>query len=100
MRAPLLLTETGRPLPAAIVAAPLLISGSVLQMTDYTLATYSNAAVIAVSQDRLGKAGTQVAGGKLAGCGDGKHGHPTAGADCTSVWAVRASRLFSSQPAI
>ena len=62
----------------AIVAAPMLISGSVLKMSDYTLATYSNAAVIAVSQDPMCVAGTQVSGGKLSGCKTG---------DCTSVWA-------------
>lgn len=50
----------------AVLAAPLLISGTVLDMTDETLETYSNADVIAVSQDPLGKQGTRIFGAELA----------------------------------
>eukprot|EP00041_Stephanoeca_diplocostata_P014885 m.281600 g.281600 ORF g.281600 m.281600 type:complete len:307 (+) comp19841_c0_seq8:236-1156(+) len=39
----------------AILAAPLMISGTVLHMSKYTLETYVNKEVIAVSQDPLGK---------------------------------------------
>eukprot|EP01050_Picozoa_sp_SAG11_P015928 SAG11_NODE_2116_length_3792_cov_5.166802_3_plen_93_part_00 len=38
----------------AVMAAPLLISGTVTNMSSYTLQTYSNRDVIAVSQDKLG----------------------------------------------
>jgi len=48
----------------AVMAAPLLISGSVTNMSSYTLATYSNKEVIAVSQDNSNP-GTRVAGSNL-----------------------------------
>ena len=47
----------------ALAGAPLLISGTVANMSDYTRDTYSNAEVIAVSQDVAGTPGTRVAGG-------------------------------------
>jgi len=49
----------------AILSAPLLISGSLFQMSDYTLATYTNKAVIAVNQDSLGKAGSRISGANV-----------------------------------
>lgn len=55
----------------AVLAAPLLISGSVLEMSDSTLATYSNADVIKVSQDSLGRQGSRVFGGALHGSKSG-----------------------------
>ena len=51
----------------AILAAPLLISGNVRNMSAFTLATYSNAEVIAVNQDSLGKQGTRLVGGPITG---------------------------------
>jgi len=51
----------------AVMAAPLLISGSVLNMSSFTLQTYSNKEVIAVSQDVLGVPGSRVAGEALSG---------------------------------
>ncbi|CAK9109712.1 unnamed protein product [Durusdinium trenchii] len=50
----------------AVLAAPLLISGSVLNMSAETLATYSNKEVIQVSQDPLGRQGRRVLGGPVA----------------------------------
>jgi len=50
----------------AVLAAPLLISGSVLNMSAETLATYSNKDVIAVSQDPLGQPGRRLYGSSLA----------------------------------
>lgn len=50
----------------AVLAAPLLISGSVLNMTSETLATYSNKEVIAVNQDVAGHQGWRIQGGALA----------------------------------
>eukprot|EP01059_Diplonema_ambulator_P015467 TRINITY_DN2660_c0_g1_i1.p1 TRINITY_DN2660_c0_g1~~TRINITY_DN2660_c0_g1_i1.p1 ORF type:complete len:406 (+),score=110.72 TRINITY_DN2660_c0_g1_i1:128-1219(+) len=49
----------------AVMTAPLLISGSVLKMTPYTLQTYTNKDVIAVNQDPLGHGGIRVAGDDL-----------------------------------
>eukprot|EP01047_Picozoa_sp_COSAG01_P059962 COSAG01_NODE_7278_length_3273_cov_47.680214_2_plen_440_part_00 len=49
----------------AILAAPMIISGSLLEMSPHDLATYSNREVIAVSQDPLGKQGVRVDGGEL-----------------------------------
>lgn len=68
----------------AVVSAPMLISGSITKMTTETLATYSNKAVIAVSQDPLGHGGDRVAGGDMAGC----HGKS---ANCTNVWSKALS---------
>jgi len=98
----------------AVLAAPLLISGSVLNMTDETLATYSNKEVIAVSQDALGKQGTRVVGGPLGGNGtvnvwqrplaDGSHAlvflnvgykaaNVTCGPSCFKTMALESERL-------
>lgn len=41
----------------AVLAAPLIISAPVGKLSAWDMATYSNAEVIAVSQDRLGKQG-------------------------------------------
>lgn len=56
----------------AVLAAPLLISGSVLNMTAETLTTYSNKEVIAVNQDVAGHQGWRIQGGALA---DGSAGN-------------------------
>ena len=53
----------------AVMASPLLISGSVLRMSNYTLATYANPDVIAVNQDVMGCQGTRVFGGNLTSRG-------------------------------
>lgn len=63
----------------AVLAAPLLISGSILDMTEETLKTYSNKEVISVSQDPLGKAGSRVFGGNVTGASDGR--------PAVNVWA-------------
>ena len=47
----------------AMMASPLLISGNVRNMSAFNLQTYSNAEVIAVDQDVLGKQGTRLVGG-------------------------------------
>lgn len=59
----------------AVVAAPLLISGNLFDMSAATLATYTNKDVIQVNQDPLGKAGFRIQGGKLSG------------ENATNVWA-------------
>jgi alpha-galactosidase len=48
-----------------VVAAPLLISGSVAQMSPTDLATYTNREAIAISQDPLGAQGVRLVGGPL-----------------------------------
>eukprot|EP01052_Picozoa_sp_SAG31_P012777 SAG31_NODE_755_length_12319_cov_6.335542_4_plen_1108_part_00 len=48
-----------------VLASPLLISGSVLYMTDTDLATYTNAEAIAISQDPSGHQGVRIYGGAL-----------------------------------
>lgn len=50
----------------AVMAAPLLISGDIVHMSEATLETYSNAEVIRVSQDPLGKGGFLNTGPSLA----------------------------------
>lgn len=49
----------------AVLAAPLLISGSILDMSEMDYETYTNKDVIAVSQDMLGKQGVRVVGSNL-----------------------------------
>ena len=51
----------------AVMASPLLISGNLRNFSAFTLQTYKNTEVIAVSQDALGKQGTRVVGGPLVG---------------------------------
>lgn len=41
----------------AILAAPLVLSTNIRELSDYMLDTYTNAEVIAVDQDKLGKQG-------------------------------------------
>eukprot|EP00656_Telonema_subtile_P033862 TRINITY_DN3789_c0_g1_i4.p1 TRINITY_DN3789_c0_g1~~TRINITY_DN3789_c0_g1_i4.p1 ORF type:complete len:240 (+),score=69.24 TRINITY_DN3789_c0_g1_i4:179-898(+) len=48
----------------AVLAAPLLISGSITNMTQADYQTYTNKEVIAVSQDPLGMQGSRVTGTK------------------------------------
>ena len=50
----------------AVLAAPLIISGTLLRMSAETLAVYTNTEVVAVSQDPLGSAGDRLAGGNTA----------------------------------
>mmetsp|Transcript_25104 Transcript_25104/g.74918 ORF Transcript_25104/g.74918 Transcript_25104/m.74918 type:complete len:417 (-) Transcript_25104:82-1332(-) len=71
----------------AVLAAPLLISGSLFEMSTYTLATYTNKEVIAVSQDPLGKAGSRIAGGSLEGGGPRRGGSLASMPAGTNVWA-------------
>lgn len=67
----------------AVVAAPLLISGSITEMSNYTLATYSNADVIAVNQDPLGKAGSRIYGSALNGGGPWGSNSPAGATPCS-----------------
>jgi len=55
----------------AIVAAPMLLSQDILNWTAYQVETYTNAEVIAVGQDELGKPGYRLVGGPLSPGGDG-----------------------------
>jgi hypothetical protein len=70
----------------SVMAAPLLISGSVLNMSNFTLDTYRNKAVIHVNQapdmwgQSLAVAGTRIVGGDLSGC-------TGSASNCTNVWA-------------
>lgn len=50
----------------AVLRAPLLLSQSVVNMTASRLATYSNAEVIGVSRDTLGRQGLRLKGGALS----------------------------------
>jgi len=75
----------------AVVAAPLMISGSLFEMSTYTLATYSNDAVIRVNQDPLGRAGSRISGGDLVGGSTPWHKNSPAGAvpctgDASQAW--------------
>jgi alpha-galactosidase len=49
----------------SVMASPLLIGSNLLNMSSYTLETYSNTEVIAVNQDRLGKQGIRLVGDDL-----------------------------------
>lgn len=53
----------------AIMAAPLLMSSNVRNLTAFQLETYSNVEVIAVDQDILGRPGQRLVGGDLSGGG-------------------------------
>jgi hypothetical protein len=50
----------------ALLAAPMLLSQNIPNMSAHRLQTYSNAEVIAVGQDAMGRQGILLAGGKLA----------------------------------
>ena len=67
----------------AVMASPLLISGNLRNISDYTLETYKNAEVIRVSQDAAGKQGTRIVGGPLKG-GKGPAPARTSAAACGS----------------
>ena len=70
----------------AVMASPLLISGNVRNMSAYTLETYKNKEVIAVSQDALGRQGVRVVGGALsAPAGGGNTPAHTTAAACTAA---------------
>ena len=75
-----------------VCQAPLLISGTVLKMTNYTLETYLNLDVIKVNQDALGAAGERIVGTDLAHCVGGT-------ASCTNVWSKRLGSYPDGQPA-
>lgn len=49
----------------AVMASPLLLSQNIRNLSSYQLATYLNAEVIAVSQDRMGRQGMRLVGGNL-----------------------------------
>ena len=68
----------------SVLAAPLIISGSILRMSNETRMTYTNTEVIAANQDPLGKAGERVAGGNVAPIDDGLpfNGPAAIGAPC------------------
>jgi len=67
-----------------IMAAPLLISSNIRNISNYALQTYSNTEVIAVHQDPLGKQGIRLAGGDLPGSVTNVWGRPLSG----HAWAV------------
>ena len=70
------------------MAAPLLIGAHITKLSVWDLATYSNEAVIAVSQDLAGSQGGRVAGGGLPGAaGNCGGGPPATGNSDTNVWA-------------
>lgn len=73
----------------AVLSAPLLISGSLTAMSDYTLATYSNAAAIAINQDG-GVQGSRLVGEDLATCA-GKNV-----SNCTNVWGKNTTTTTSA----
>ena len=78
----------------AVMAAPLLISANVRNMSKMNLATYSNAKVIAVSQDSLAYPGIRMAGDSVSpgGGGGGGSQHATLStcnaADATQQWGI------------
>jgi hypothetical protein len=65
----------------AVLAAPLLLSQDVRNLTAFQLATYLNPEVIAVSQDQLGRAGQRLAGNAVSL----KRSHPGA-PGATHTW--------------
>jgi hypothetical protein len=65
-----------------VLASPLLISGSVLYMSDGDLATYTDLEAIAISQDAAGHQGVRLVGPPLVS----PRGNPSGGA---SVWGRR-----------
>eukprot|EP01087_Luapelamoeba_hula_P008664 TRINITY_DN2185_c1_g1_i1.p1 TRINITY_DN2185_c1_g1~~TRINITY_DN2185_c1_g1_i1.p1 ORF type:complete len:416 (-),score=62.34 TRINITY_DN2185_c1_g1_i1:51-1298(-) len=72
----------------AVLAAPLMLSMDLRNMTAYAEATYTNAQVIAVNQDPLGKQGVRIVGRNLTvTAGDG--------GDATNVWARPLSTTTS-----
>jgi hypothetical protein len=50
----------------SVIAAPMLLSQNVRNLTKFRLETYLNSEVIAVSQDPLGRPGQKIWGGDLA----------------------------------
>jgi len=51
----------------AVMAAPLLIGSNIRSLNEWDLETFSNAEVIAVDQDLLGKQGSRIVGGNVSG---------------------------------
>jgi len=68
-----------------IFSAPLLISGSLLHMSDYTLATYANARAISINQ--VGVQGMRLAGGNVAASSAQAASNSTS----INVWGKRVS---------
>eukprot|EP00992_Anisonema_acinus_P010410 TRINITY_DN6563_c0_g1_i1.p1 TRINITY_DN6563_c0_g1~~TRINITY_DN6563_c0_g1_i1.p1 ORF type:complete len:239 (-),score=49.46 TRINITY_DN6563_c0_g1_i1:193-909(-) len=67
----------------AVMAAPLLIGSNILNLSAYDLETYTNAEVIAVNQDRLGKQGMVVSGS----CPPAPNKTESSSIlDCTQIW--------------
>jgi alpha-galactosidase len=62
----------------AIMAAPMLMSSNVRNLTAFQRETYLNLEVIAVNQDVLGRAGQRLVGGSLSS--------PAKGSAATNVW--------------
>lgn len=63
------------------MAAPLLISGNIRNMSAFNVATYTNKDVIAISQDSLGLQGIRIAGENLS----------SSASESTNVWARKLS---------
>ena len=78
----------------SVLSAPLIISGSIGAMSQYTLATYKNKAAIDINQGG-GVQGHRLVGGDLVGCA-GK-----SVTNCTNVWGKNTSApsvYLSSSP--
>lgn len=59
----------------AVLRAPMLLSQSVVNMSAHRLETYSNAEVIAVGQDDMGRQGMRLKGGDVSARARGLQGH-------------------------
>lgn len=78
----------------ATMAAPMLLSSNVRNLTSFQLETYKNTEVIAVGQDPLGRQGQRLVGGPISGGGDGNTPvttAPCAGGTKAQVWTFVAS---------
>jgi hypothetical protein len=86
----------------AIMASPLIISANLRNMSAMNIETYTNREVIAVDQDPLGKQGTRVYGGDMAGGGNGGWRRATAQAcnanDKHQIWKYVVSRVDDYHP--
>ena len=82
----------------AAMAAPLLIGSNMLGLSSYDLETYTNAEVIAVNQDPLGKQAEvvldtckEIQEDDIARLVDGANSDDQDAPDCKQVWAKRMS---------
>ena len=71
-----------------VMAAPLLIGSNLLHLSAFDRETYTNAEVLAVSQDPLGQPGFVV----VDSCGEFNETGSPSPPECQQVWAKRLSR--------